>query len=209
MKVLKISNDRVKYVLRYISENKLIFIYGFVLCFGLFLGAFFSGKHTLNIFNLEQFFQNFLLSRRNSSFAILFKNTLLSGVIYLLLCYFSGMFVLGSVTNGVILLFNGSSIGLLMGFTYLLYGLKGVAFSIIIILPNAFISSLVYILSCKESYLFSLNFIGLFTSSPTLRSITPEFKRYCLKFVVFAVVIVFSSLLDAVLTSVFWNVFNL
>lgn len=209
MMVFSLSNSNVKQTVSFIKERKIEIIYGLFLCLGLILGAVFSGKQTLDGLDLSVFFNNFLLSHRNGSFLNVFLNALSSGFLYILFCFFSGMFALGGLSNALIILFKGSSVGLLMGYSYLFYGLKGLAFAFIIILPGAFVACIAFILSCKESFLFSLNFFRLFTKQPTLKSVVQDFKLYCIKFVIYLILIILSALLDGILTYAFWGVFGL
>ncbi|MBR4282546.1 MAG: stage II sporulation protein M [Clostridia bacterium] len=209
MRVLSIRNAKIQGFIDFCNQRKIEYLYCIILLTGLLLGSIFSGKSTLSTFDFKIFFENFLYSRENSSFIDVFINTLTSGFIYLLLCYFSGMFALGSVSNSLILIFKGATLGVLMGYSYLSYGLKGVIFAIIIILPSAFITSITLIYSAKESFILSHYFFRLFTNNLVLKNIRLEFKKYCIKFLVFFIFILISALIDASLTKLFWNVIDL
>ncbi len=209
MKVLSIKDTKVQNIIELINQRKIETLYSIILLLGMFLGAVFSGKQSSDILDLKVFFDNFLLSRRSSSFVDIFTGAFISNFTYLLLLFLGGMFALGSISDGVVLLFKGTSLGVLMGYSYLIYGLKGAAFAIIIILPGAFITALAFVYSSKESCLFSLYFFRLFTNNPPLTSIKQDFKKYCVKFIVVILLITFSALADGLLTRVFWKVFNL
>lgn len=209
MKVIKFKNNKIHSFFEYFNQRKIELLYCTIFLLGIFLGTFFSGKSLLNAFDVNVFFENFLNSRDDSRFVDVFLNTFSSGMVYLLFCYFSGMFALGGISNGLILLLKGTSLGVIMGYSYLVYGLKGVIFSVIIILPSAFITNVTLIYAAKESFIFSLCFFRLFTDNLLLKPIRTEFKRYCIKYIAFIFLILFSALVDGLLTKIFFNVINL
>jgi len=196
-------------ILESISSNKsLLFI------LGLFILSFFCG--TVIIKSANETVSNFVgslldsyISKRNvHSFIIIGLNSCLA-----ILPYFLSLFILGCSTAGpvfspLVIILRGLGNGLIMGFLYKTYALKGIAFSSLIIVPSSLVSALALILCARESFCFSIMFVKSILPKSGAVNLSNDFRIYCLRYLFLLVILLISSLLDAVLSIAFLRFFT-
>ena len=85
----------------------------------------------------------------------IFASSLLSLSFFSLLIEFVTLSFFGALLIPVLIAFKGLGIGMTAGYLYLIYGLKGIAFYILILLPGIFVSSIGLIIFAAESFKFS------------------------------------------------------
>ena len=125
-----------------------------------------------------------------------------------LLIEFVTLSFFGALLIPVLIAFKGLGIGMTAGYLYLIYGLKGIAFYILILLPGIFVSSIGLIIFAAESFKFSCKFAKkIFPKSDGI-SIWNEFKNYIHKIGCAFVILLFSSLLDVGFMAMFSRFFE-
>ncbi len=194
-------------IIRYAKENKWLVLFVTVFSFGVLFSAFclksgvFVGK------DLSLPFSQFI-GFRTQSFLEIFVGCIFSVVFPLFLFYCFGLFVYGYIPCFFLLFVQGMSYGAVSGYIYTTYGLKGVAFVLLVILPPAFCNTLVQFIASQQAFVFSVLLSKNYFRDTVLVQPSNYLKRYHYKFLVllgFAFAVAF---LDGLLSRVFINVFG-
>jgi hypothetical protein len=90
----------------------------------------------------------------------------------------------------------------------MIYGLKGIAFYILILLPGIFVSSIGIIIFAAESFKFSCKFAKKILPKSGGESVWCEFKNYIHKIGCAFVILLVSSLLDVGFMAMFSRFFE-
>ena len=104
--------------------------------------------------------------------------------------------------------FRGLALGLCAGYLYLIYGLKGIAFYLLIMLPGIFVSSIGLLLFSSQTFKFSSKFAKSLFSKESHPELFSAFKSHIknsrLSFVLFLI----SALIDVCFTAMFVKFFD-
>lgn len=143
--------------LRNIGKNGLTIQYVFLICVGILLSAVIlkaSGDQSL----VSQFSQlcirYFKLKEGQGILTNSLDSVLINGC-FLFGCLLSGFSVLGGMWVDVLCLLRGSIIGMAIGTLYRTNSKTGLAFSAVILIPAAVLCTIFFIISCKQSRVFS------------------------------------------------------
>ncbi len=158
------------------------------------IGLFFTDYFFKNHFGIE-FFRLFFL-------------TLAIYSVSLLMQFIFGVSLMGIVTVPLISAFHGLLYGAVSSQLYENFALKGVAFNLTVLLPSFLIFSAASVLAACESLSFSI-----LLARSTLPNSRPvnffiDFKNYCGKFLIFLLIIIFASLVDAIFSKTFLGFFD-
>ncbi|MDO4743390.1 MAG: hypothetical protein Q4B04_05095 [bacterium] len=151
---------------------------------------------------------NFVSVRTDSSFLIVLFNSFFSCAGFLLLFYVIGLCAVGPVLSPLVLAFKGIGCGMLVGFLYATYELKGIAFTAIIILPPMLLFTIIYIFASREAFKFSVIFFKTLLPNIKQTGLNSSFRMYCARFVFMVFICIIGALLDAILTSAFIRFFS-
>lgn len=177
---------------------------------GMFYGAFLVGKIDESTAGLlGMLTDEYLASRISQSIWQTFISSLVSSVPYLILLFLLGFLSIGQPLIVVAPVFRGIGLGVTMGGLYLDYGMQGVLYCAVLIMPITLLVTFVLISASRNA----LKMANLFLS-PVLReeragASADALRIYCIKFLVFALVLLGASLLDALLNFLFSSLFAL
>ncbi len=179
---------------------------------GLFLIGLVFGSITVKnsdnfiIAKINEFYINYLNSKNNLDWFSLFLNTLLLTSTAIIISFFTGLCAIGIPIIAVLPFLSGSLIGVVSGYIYETYLLKGLGYCGIIIFPTAAIAVGAIIMSCKESIDMSKNMLTLLVRGRGQGN--QSFKNYCIKFLVFVIIVIIAALVQTVLTKLFIGLFD-
>lgn len=142
----------------------------------------------------------------NQGFLQNFCYSMLSEGILLLISVFIGFSAIGSPLICLLPFIKGLGLGLFCGYLYSEYGLHGLGYSLLLIVPAQSIANLTLIVSCNESCGFSYKICKEGILSSTLRK--EETKNYMLKHGVYLIMMAISSLIGAFFCSIFSSFFG-
>ena len=213
MKGIVVSNFRGKVkkheMIKVIKENKLTVLLLVFLFAGMIFGAIsarFAGDEILE--NLDFLFaSNFRVRASQPAFAT-FAASLTSSFIFVFCLFLLGLSAWGILIIPLIPFFRGLGLGLTAGFLYSTYGLKGVAFHLIVLLPGVFLSAAAIILQSKESLVFSARLASKILPKGVLDRLWPSFQLYLLRTGYIFIILVFSAAIDLFFTAVFAGYFT-
>ncbi len=187
--------------------NWLLYLLVILFFVGLVFGSMYA-KNTDNflINKLTDFYLNYLNSKSSLPLFSIFLNTLLIISSVIIFLFFTGLCAIGVPIVAVIPSVIGFLIGIISGYIYETFLLKGLGYCGIIIFPTAAIAVGAIILSCKDSINMSKTMLGLLVNRRAQSE--AEFKSYCIKFLIYIVISVFSAVLQAILTNLFIGLFD-
>ena len=119
---------------------------------------------------------------------------------YIVLIFISGSSVLGMVILPFIVATKGLVYGSLMSELYSQYALKGIAFNAVMVLPAAAVLVTALILASGEAVEFSLKVARLTLPRTMPTNLHYDFKKYCGKFLIFTLIVIFSALVDGIIS---------
>ncbi len=185
----------------FFKKNSFLLFLLSALIFGVFLGVFlFDDVAFLSDFP-KDFIDDFISSRADKGFiGILFSSALEFWAV-LFLVFLLGASLFGVVTVPSLVILNGFFYGGITAYLYSEHGLKGVAFNAMVFIPSIIVFIIVLLVSSRESIRFSIRLSSLTLNKTMPFSLSQDFKDYCIKFLIFAFAVIFSSLIDAFVSS--------
>ena len=153
-------------------------------------------------------FGDFLSARRGQPFFSTLFISFFSVFPFLLALYISGLCAVGLPACVFIPAFRGLGIGLIAGYLYSALSLKGIAFFALIIIPGAFVSSIVLILASRESLHFSTSMFKTLLPQVKTNSMFEDFKKYSIKFLFLLLILFAAAIIDALMSAAFFSFFS-
>lgn len=190
-------------------KNKLLIILALSFLIGLIAGAVTYSKSEILLAYAEDWLSDFLSDRADRAFMSIFISSLFSGLLFLLAIFLSGTSLLGIILAPLLVALRGFLYTNAASCLYSSYGVKGVAFHAVIIIPVAVIYSLTVLTAAKYSVSFSYIIARMTMPRSAPASLYDDFRKYCIKFALLILLVVFSALVDAVLSRSFIGSFNL
>lgn len=202
-------NDRISNILRKIKENKMISLLIFLFLTGVIIGSISIGRSNFSFFNdiKDIFKQNFDAINENSYF-ITFSSSLVSIFIYIALIFLLSLSLWGGVIVPFLPFFRGIGIGITAGCLYLSYGIKGILFYVLVLLPGIFVSSAVLVFYTRKSIGFSRKLCSKIFPNSNLDKLWPEFKSYLKHTGISIVFCVVVALIDVLFNFLLFRFFN-
>lgn len=198
----------VKIYLQALRDNWKLILLVFSLIFGLVCGALITKKASQPFLDKISFIiERFVTARANQPALHTFLSSLLSTSLYLLAAFLVGMCVCGTPLVPLIPFVRGLGLGLSMGYLYTYQGLKGVAFSALLIVPSALISSISLIIACHEGMRLSGILFSCTSKDGAPLKLWADMKKYSIRFAACAFLLCFSSLVDTLFVSAFSKFF--
>ncbi len=210
MKNSKIFSLKDNSVINIIVFNKLIILLTILSLLGICLGSLLINKSTPLILDYAQTSFNELFFKKINDINF-FKSMLSSFVlslIYLILIFLGGTSFSGILFCPSVFFLKSASLGIITGYVYSSYGLKGIAFNALVLIPCNLILFLGLLLATKESVVFSYNLASVAMPNGYTVSMFSKFKKYCKSFLIILFIVLLSSLIDALCSSVFIKFFN-
>ena len=177
--------------------------------FGFSIGIFLFEKRGLFEDWANNYLLNFISARTGVKFFRIVLSSFLSSMLFLIVSFVCGTSVFGVVLSPFCVAFKGLLYGIISAMLYSEYSLKGVAFHAVVLLPPAIIAVIALVLSAKESMLFSLMLAKLTLPTAIPANLSYNFKKYCFKNFLFCLLILFSAVVDAVISTNFLSRFSL
>lgn len=199
-----------KDVLFNLNKNKHYIEMYFIIIVSIIFGVLVSKNESKVVSSyLTQLFSNYYNNGEIYSFFNIFLNSLSSSFVYLFLLFVFGTCTFGCFFTPIIIFIKAIGYGLLSGFLYSNYQLKGVCFYLLVVLPGAILLLTGFVLAGKESYEFSLLFFKLLKKDSKPIKFNEDFKSYSLRFLIIFSVMIFSSFVDSLTGKVFLKFFKL
>ena len=193
----------------FISKNGLLLFLIFLLSAGIFLGVFLQGRVRFLSLYIKSYLTRYIELRSGQSFFRIAVDSYLSALFSMLLLFAAGSSMLGSVLVPIAAITKGVLLGAFPAVLYSQYAVKGIAFHAVLVLPSALLFLIVYLLSVRESFQFSVMMARLSLSGTGSCDLSGHFKNYCGRYLILSIFAVLSAVLDAVLSLSFMGRFGL
>ncbi len=182
MKKVIFSNplkDKVKINRWNLKKNILLFLFCMLLFGGIVYGAL-SGKNAdKELLNRLDFMFNANYDIRCSKGILsAFVSSFASSVIFLLIVFLLGLSLWGGIFSAAVPFLKGYGYGLAVGFLYSSHGLWGIIYNLLIILPGAFMCSLVIAAAAQDSLKNSVKLAAYFVKAAVRDDPQIRMKKY-------------------------------
>lgn len=127
-------------------------------------------------------------------------------VVILMLFGFSAITQLISIS---LLFYRGAALGMAISYMYGIYAVRAVPIILVMILPHALFTSIILILSVRESVRFSNIYLLYMLHKLGENEERPELKLYAVRFAVLLIMVLLSSLIDSAITYFTTDIFIL
>lgn len=191
-------------------KNLVFYVLFFAFFIGMSYGALLAHSNESGLFEqISGITQEYQLSQSTQPLGITFWNSFLSVFLFLLVPYFFGYSALGQMVTIGIPLFKGLGLGCALGSLYLQYGIKGVTYSALLIVPYTVIALFGILIACRESIrLSNLFFFGMLSKSENRVDIH-AIRLYNIKFLILCGIGLLSSLINVITTLLFSKMFQI
>lgn len=204
----KISKTKNKTsLLETINQNNSLIFISFCFLLGFLVGVLiFKTKNTTEGYYSNEFIK--LYKELSSGFVLAGLNSFLGQLPYLAAIFLSGTCMVGAVLVPSVAAVRGAEYGMIMAYAYFAYGLTGIVFSLLILIPSAIIAAVAIILSSREALGFSLSLARLAFPETKKPRIEQDFKLYCMRQLFVIVFFVTSAVVQALMSVSFISFFN-
>lgn len=199
-----------KYDFIKIGKNKktILFLF-FCLILGMILGTLSVSSLNMDyISKIDLLFINDFKERMAESNIQIFTSSFSVLSIFAVALELSALSCWGMALIPAIVAFKGLSLGLTAGYLYLVYGLKGIAFYLLILLPGIFISCVGITLFAAGCMKFSFNLSKLLLAKYQQESILDSLKNHLRKSGYCLIVLAMSSIIDVCFMIMFSRFFS-
>ncbi len=175
---------------------------------GSLLGSILVGKFDFLEKNAAETLAQFCLIRKSGKLLPLFYDSLSSIFPLYIICFLCGTSVVGCVAAPLLLLYSGILQGSLSGYLYSSYGLEGIMFFALIILPSTLVCAFGLILLAKLAFGFSMTLSGICIKTNKPVNIYADFKVFCVSSIFVFIFAVAAVIFDCGMSAMFIGFFN-
>lgn len=202
----KISKNKTS-VLEAINQNNSLIIMVFCLILGFFAGVLiFKAQNTSAGYYSKEFIN--LYNKLNSGFLSAIFNSVLDQLPFAAAIFLSGTCMVGAILVPSALAIRGAVYGMAFAYAYFTYGLMGIVFGLLILIPASVIASIGMILSAREAVGFSLSLARLAFPETKKPRIEQDFKLYCMRQLFVLIFFVASAFIQALMSVSFISFFG-
>ncbi len=196
-------------ITEFFQKNSFLIILTVCFILGIFLGVFLFEDISVLSDYPKEYIEEYISVRTDRAFVKILFTSVLEFWALLFLTFLLGASLFGVVTVPSLVVLKGFLYGGITAYLYSAYGLKGVAFNAIIFIPSVIVFIVVLLVAARESIRFSMKLSSLTLNKTLPFSLSQNFKDYSIKYLIFAVVVIFSSLIDALVSAGLLKYFTL
>ena len=195
-------------VMKIMSKNNIVLIITAFFILGLLIGTLlFKNKNAEGVYYAEEFAK--IYEGLSGSFS-----QKLSFAFFRILPFAAALFLAGTCMVGVVIvpgvvMLRGVVLGLIMSYAYSTFGLMGIVFNLLILIPAAVLSTISIILSAREALGFSVSIVRLAMPSINPPKMEQDFKFYCLRQMFVFLFFCTSAMVQAIMATSFISFFNM
>ncbi len=178
------------------------------LMIGLLYGAMLLQENALLLEQFSLLQAETLTKRLEAHFFAILGSALFSNFLYLLLIALFGFWAFGSVFCILLLFFKGMSLGALIGSMFLTYGMTGIGYATLLILPGAVLSLSALLFATKESFRLSGMFFSAIVKGDFAANVAVV-KLYGLKQLVLLLFMTVAAVVDGITAMIGAQLFSL
>lgn len=174
----------------------------FLLCIAEIIGIIIGSCIAVSCKDNEMLRQNVSPALYGATLLEIFRSTLVSSLIFIVVAFFSGLFAFGQPLGIALIITKGAEIGMSTAFVYAEKGLSAFPAVMVLNVPKAIAVSAVAVLAVREVWRSSSD-IFHFMVSGEHGSEQVNLKLYCVKYIVLIVIIFIISMADSLMNYIF------
>lgn len=205
--VVNINN--FKCVLKFFKDNKSHLLLSGFFVLGLLLGIYFNLRFSLFENWNKEYIQEYISERSGSNFFKITISSFFNSMLFIFLAFSFGGSIFGVFLVPVCVALKGVLYGGVTSFLYSQYGLQGIAFNAVLIIPPAFVFLFGFLFASLEALDFSLTVLKLTFPKSVSTNLYFKFKKYCMKYLVISLIVLLSGIFDALISTNFLTKFNI
>lgn len=203
-----ILNFRRFKLLDYVTQNKVLIIIFLFFVTGIIVGSAVLIKNGSFYNNIKYIFESILQTHINNNFFKKLITCLVKYIIIILLYFLSGTTMLGVALVPFLNAWQGIFVGAIISYCYSIYGLTGIAFNAIILIPPFAVFAVCCFFAAKHSINYSLCIAKLTIPRYNNINLYIAFKNYCYKYLMFVLIALISTIIEVMLNLLFLKYFN-
>ncbi len=194
--------------LDYVTQNRIFILLSLLYVIGIIISVSALSDNNRILNNAKTYLTDYISLHSSSNFLNKFLKCFLRYFIILVLYFICGTSMFGVVVTPFLTLWQGIFFGALASQLYSLYGIGGIAFNAIIIIPP----TLIFVISCffaaKHSIDFSISLARLSLPRTKPASLYITLKKYCSVYLILLGITFINTLVDITLNILFLKFFN-
>lgn len=174
----------------------------FLLCLAEIIGIIIGSFIAVSDIDTAELSQNLCPSLHGATLLEIFRNTLVSSLIFIIMAFLAGLFAFGQPVGVLLIALKGIEIGLSSAFVYSEKGISALPAVLLLNVPKAVALSVVVLLAVRE-VLRNSSAILCFLMSGEHGSEHITLKLYCIKYIVLIVIVFIISMADSLMNYIF------
>ncbi len=193
-----------------ISFQKETLAFFILLILGILIGVFTAKQGNSSVLTqVESIFHSFYSARENQSIIISVLNSLKVSAAFWVINLLFGLCAIGMPFVAVIPTIRGLGIGLVTGYIYSIYGLKGIGYCLLVIFPGALLSFVPLIYAVSDAFKMSLYTFSSVQNNNSQRRSIDKIKIYLVRQMFYLILFITASFVDGIVNKVFAGLFTL
>ncbi len=203
-----IVNLNTRKFVKILKQDYLTVIFAVIFLIGIIVGVIAVGRNSVAGTVAQQQFSAYVESRKDAGVFRIFISAFFDVLPLGLITFLCGTSLVGIALCPLAVCYKGFSYGIISGYLYKIFLLKGIAFNALVLIPTTLVSSIALIICGKLAFNFSL--ILARASIPKGQSVNlyNSFQLYCKRFAVSLLLLALSSMIDAIMSVAFLHFFN-
>lgn len=148
---------------------------------------------------------SFAISAKNINTIEIIKNSFLPSFVMLAVMFILGFCALGQPLAFAVLFYRGIELGMAGAYTYETFGAKGFIIILLLILPEALLTSIIIVMGAREVLRFAGDITKFVVSDKCCDGIRTHTKLYLIRFAVLTGFLLVSSVIVTIINSVCRN----
>lgn len=174
----------------------------FLLCLAEIIGIIIGSCVAVSYKDNEMLRHNISPALYGATLLEIFRSTLVSSLIFIVVAFFSGLFAFGQPVGIALIIAKGAEIGISATLVYAEKGLSAFPAVMVLNVPKAVAISAVAVLAVREVWRSSSDILHFMVSGEHV-SEQVNLKLYCLKYIVLIVIIFIISMADSLMNYIF------
>lgn len=191
-----------------LKKNSRILVLLAVFAVGMIIGAIFIKRGDgLISESISDMFTAYIKAKSEQSLSMNFINSLAVNASFMLAAFVFGLCAVGLPFVCSLPLIKGVGIGMLSGYLYAKFALKGLGYCVLVIYPGLIPAVFALLLACSAGIVSSYEMLLSFSSSKAQKW-ERSIKIYCIRFLVICLLVIISAALDAATGRLFSRLFS-
>lgn len=195
-------------VITSLKKNRRILIMMLLFAAGMIIGAV-SLKRADSYLSgaFSDMFSVYIRSRCSQSLGMNFINSLALNAAFMLAAFVFGLCAVGLPLICILPIIRGVGIGMLSGYLYSNFALRGLGYCVLVIYPGLIPAIFALLLACSAGINSSYEMLLSLSSAKAQRG-EGSIKIYCMRFLIICILIVFAAVIDAAASRLFCRLFS-